>query len=137
MQKLFTLVILTLICSTYGKAQKTVYDHNNVMTAIYNIGVGEDLDTESCSVEKIVGKVFSVSEDYPEVLAVILTSQGKQFIYVNTQSMSMADRSNFFYSLLKKGKRVQIGTYMCGSGGFMYATSVNSLGASTTKRKKK
>lgn len=43
----------------------------------------------------------------------------------------MADRSNFFYSLSSKGKRVQIGAYMCGSGGFMYATSVKSLGAST------
>jgi hypothetical protein len=137
MRKLFTLLIFTLVFATYANAQKPVYDRNNVMTAIYNIGVDEGLDTESCSVEKIVGKVLSVSEDYPEVSAVILTSQGKQSVSVNTESMSMADRSNFFYSLLKKGKRVQIGAYMCGSGGFMYATSVKVLSTTTTKRKKK
>jgi hypothetical protein len=134
MKKAFLLVILTLAGATFANAQKPVYDRNNVMTAFYNIG---DNDGSDCRVERITGKVVSVDEDYPDASAIILTSRGKSSVNVNTESMSMADRSNFFYSLFKRGKRVQIVANVCGTGSFMYATSVKLAGAVSTKRKAK
>ncbi len=116
---------------------KPVYDRNN-MTAMYNIGTNLSVDEiENCAVRKYTGKILSVSEEYPDVTTIIKTPKFKEYISVNTETMSMADRSNFFYSLLKAGKTVQITAYMCGSGGFLYATSVKTISVSVSKRKKK
>lgn len=133
MKDMVLLILLILMFSNFVVAQRYVYN-KNVMTAMYDMNHG-DLDTESCGRRNITGKIYSIDEDYPILTAVLLGSEGKEPIILNTESMSMADRSNFFYSLIKKGKRVQIGAYVCGSGGFTYVRSVKSLGIVNSKRK--
>lgn len=142
MKTLFLGLIISISFILPANAQdkdspKAVYTRNNIMTAMYNIGVNLSADEiQNCSVEKYIGNLVSVSEGYPDVEVVVQTQKRKEYISLNTESMSMADRSNFFDSLLKKAKRVQIGVYMCGSGGFLYATSVKSLNNTTSKQKK-
>ena len=137
MKKFIAVLMMSLIVISVAVAQRPIYDRKNNMIAMYEIGVGDGLDVDFCSVEKITGTILSVSEDYPEVITVIRTTKGNESISVNTERMSMADRSNFFYGLLKKGKKVHIGAYMCGSGAFYYATSVKSLTPVGSPRGKK
>ncbi len=133
MKKLFTLLITFLILASFINAQSdkspnAVYDKNNNMIAIYNIGTGLSKDEiEFCSAEKFSGRIISIDSDYPESSFVLQTRKRKENISVNTENMSMADRSNFYESLLKKNKRVVVSAYMCGSGGFLYATSVKAI----------
>lgn len=135
---LFVFIFVLSANAQDNSSPRAIYDRNNNMVAMYNIGTNLDAnEIEFCSVEKYIGNLTSISKDYPNVEVIIQTKKRKEYISLNTESMSMADRSNFFYSLLRKGKRVEIGAYMCGSGGFLYATSVRSIPATASKRKKK
>lgn len=129
-----SLIILTSFTfAQSNRSPKAVYDKNNNMIAIYYIGTGLSKDEiEFCSIEKFSGKIISVGSEYPENSFVIQTRKRKEDISVNTENMSMADRSNFYESLLKKNKRVIVSAYMCGSGGFLYTTSVKAI---TVKKK--
>ncbi|MBA4121162.1 MAG: hypothetical protein H0X72_01690 [Acidobacteria bacterium] len=129
---LFVVVFVIFTSASFAQTPRLVYDDQNNLVAVYNLSPKYD-----CGVRNIVGVVTSVGKDYPDVYFDVKTAKSEETIEIHTDILSNADRTNLFFSLLKKGKKVEISGYTCGSNGVLDVISIKAVTKPKASRKPK
>lgn len=119
--KALTIILAACFFALSSPAQtpKAVYNSNEDLIAIYNLS-----KTYDCGTRKITGTIKAVRNDFPIVYFDVQVSKKLETVEIQTDILSNADRANLFADLIKKGRKVSIDGYTCGSNGVLGAISI-------------